>query len=52
VDPLVVTAPFHVRRAGCTFRALLPGVTITVSLGPIPAKIRPTGGAPNRAWSQ
>lgn len=33
---IVVTDPFHTRRAGRTFRALLPGVTITTSAAPEP----------------
>jgi uncharacterized SAM-binding protein YcdF (DUF218 family) len=33
---IVVTDPFHTRRAGRTFRALLPGVTVHVSAAPNP----------------
>ena len=31
---IVVTDPFHTRRAAATFRALIPGVTITASATP------------------
>ena len=33
---IVVTDPFHTRRAGRTFRALLPGVTVYTSAAPDP----------------
>jgi uncharacterized SAM-binding protein YcdF (DUF218 family) len=33
---IVVTDPFHTRRAGRTFRTLLPGVTIYTSAAPNP----------------
>ena len=33
---IVVTDPFHTRRAGRTFRTLLPDVTISVSAAPDP----------------
>ena len=33
---IVVTDPFHTRRAGRTFRALLPGVEVHVSAAPNP----------------